>query len=1123
MKSSPARKPHIVSVAALLPLALAGGVLLFCGGFYLREVSNTEKSVLAQESVQVDALAHLFLAEIRPVAEDLQQLGNGEGLRAYATNGQSAEFDRAIQQAVLFSHLNPEFNQIRYLDNRGQEVLRIDRNGRIVPPGELQDKSGRPFFQKTSTLAAGQMYLSAFDLSVENGRVKQPPEPMLRFAMPIFDGTGQRRGVYVINFLGSSLFSHLQSLRPEGQSHLRVLNAEGYWLKAAQPEQEWGFMFSERNASTLARTEPELWARLASEPNGQTRHAGGSFSWRRIDLRQSVRGSLLSVFAEDGFLVIASEISGQEFGALLARLRVVFGVLTMLLLASAIFAGRMFRSRRLALQALRRSEENLTVTLHSIGDAVLATYAGARVTRMNLVAEKLMGWTQAEAQGRPVAEVFRIINEETRQPSVIPVDKVLATGEIHGLANHTILIARDGTECSIADSAAPIWDKQGKILGVVLVFRDVTESRRAQAELDRFFSLSLDFLAISSADGYFKRVSPAVTDVLGWSTEEFLARPFLDFVHPEDQAATLSEVERQVVMGEKVFHFENRYRHKDGRWRVLAWRSVPGPGGMMYATARDVTEKNETALALHRAHADLTRANAELAQASRLKDEFLATMSHELRTPLNAILGLSEALLEQVGGTLTPRQVKSVTTISTSGQHLLALINDILGLSKIEAGALELHVEPLNVDEFCQGCLAFVRTQAMQKKIGVAFEPDGRAAKFVADPKRFKQVLVNLLTNAVKFTPEGGRIGLTVAASEGEDMVRFTVWDTGIGIASGDQGKLFRPFTQIDSGLTRAQDGTGLGLALVAKLVELHCGSLALESEPGKGSRFIVTLPQIARLAPEPAPQEETDRRGFRRALIIEDDATSGAILANYLTELGLTSALHTHGEQSVEAALRERPDVILLDIQLPNESGWVVLAKLKEHPGTRDIPVAVISVVDEPQKSRGFGAAAHFTKPVTRAQLAQFLQRSVVEVALAAAPCIVRGPGRGPRILLAEDNEANIQTLGGYLEDKDYEMHYAMDGLVAVKLARELRPALILMDIQMPVMDGLAAMKEIRTDAALKDIPIVALTALAMSGDRQRCLAAGATDYLSKPVSLKALAALVKQLLSKNDESASI
>ncbi len=650
---------------------------------------------------------------------------------------------------------------------------------------------------------------------------------------------------------------------------------------------------------------------------------------------------------------------------------------------------------------------------------------------------------------------------------------------------------------------------------------------------DVLFSMSADLSEMSYA-------SPAATRVFGFTPQEFMADAGLwaRLVEPNDVALVQTALDR-ARCGESVT-VQFRMKHRDGtpRWldaTVVPVRNAQGEVECLDGIARDVTEarqledqlravardvmaKKEAELTLSRALDESRRANAELDQASRFKDEFLANMSHELRTPLNAILGLSETLLEQLADTVTPRQVMSLTTISTSGQHLLALINDILDLSKVEAGMLELNLDTVDLQGFCESCLAFVRTQALHKYIGVACEYDARVATLSADPKRLKQILVNLLTNAVKFTPVGGRIGLTVAAPEDEDVVRFTVWDTGIGIAPADAAKLFRTFTQLDSGLSRDQEGTGLGLALVAKLVELHGGSVVLESEPGHGTRFIVTLPLVTVLAPVlvPAPHDETDRRSYRRVLIIEDDPTSGAMFVKYLTEQGLSSVVHTRGEEAVDVALHERPDVIVLDIQLPGESGWMVLMKLKEHHATRDIPVVVISVVDEPQKSRALGAVAHFTKPVTRAQFADFFQRPAVAPPHRAARLTPAPSAVGPLVLLAEDNAANVQTIGGYLEDKGYAMLYAMNGLVAVQLARERHPALILMDIQMPVMDGLTAIREIRADASMQDLPIIALTALAMAGDRERCLAAGATEYLSKPVNLKGLAALVSRLVSQ-------
>jgi PAS domain S-box-containing protein len=339
-------------------------------------------------------------------------------------------------------------------------------------------------------------------------------------------------------------------------------------------------------------------------------------------------------------------------------------------LAILIFAARTirngFRLREQAEEALRASEEDLAVTLRSIGDAVMTTDIAGRVTGLNAVAEKLTGWTEAEAKGHPVDEVFRIIEEETRRPAIVPVERVLATGEIQGLANHTVLIGRDGVERPVADSAAPIREAEGQVRGVVLVFRDVTAERAAVAERDRFFSLSLDMLCIAKADGYFKRVSPSFTQTLGWSEEELLARPFLDFVHPDDQSATLLEVEKQVTRGEKVLAFENRYRHKDGPWRLLSWTSVPYADGIMYGAARDVTKSRA-------AEAELRTANETLADFKAALDEhaIVATTDRQGRiTYVNdKFCAISKYSREELMG--------QDHRIINSGHHPKAFIRDL--------------------------------------------------------------------------------------------------------------------------------------------------------------------------------------------------------------------------------------------------------------------------------------------------------------------------------------------------------------------------------------------------------------------------------------------------------------
>ncbi|MFN8384137.1 MAG: GAF domain-containing protein [Anaerolineales bacterium] len=387
---------------------------------------------------------------------------------------------------------------------------------------------------------------------------------------------------------------------------------------------------------------------------------------------------------------------------------------------------------------------------------------------------------------------------------------------------------------------------------------------------------------------------------------------------------------------------------------------------------------------------DLLRVNAELEHANRAKDEFLASMSHELRTPLTGILGLTESLLLSTYGKPNEKQSNALINIEASGRHLLELINDILDLAKIESNKFDIYPELLNIEEVCRASLIFVKEQAIKKSILLEYQEAKGVKTLFADSRRLKQILVNLLSNAVKFTPEKGKVTLAVRTDPEKGQIHFSVSDTGIGIAKEDLDRLFTPFTQVDSRLNRQYEGTGLGLVLVLRLAEMHGGNVQVETEPGKGSCFTVSLPWQAQVS-VPAETTQTD------------------------SEAPVTSA--------------------------PNSQGL---------------------------------------------------------------------------ILLVEDNPSNIEALGDYLQFKGYTVVVASNGVEALIKAEEINPTLILMDIQMPVMDGLEAMRRLRTDPRFTSTPIIALTALAMTGDRERCFEAGATDYLSKPVSLKELYEKVKKLLQQ-------
>ncbi|HEY9810407.1 MAG TPA: response regulator [Halomicronema sp.] len=525
-------------------------------------------------------------------------------------------------------------------------------------------------------------------------------------------------------------------------------------------------------------------------------------------------------------------------------------------------------------------------------------------------------------------------------------------------------------------------------------------------------------------------------------------------------------------------------------------------------------------IALARHEAELAQQNAaEVAlAANKAKSEFLANMSHELRTPLTAILGLSEALRDEVFGPLTTKQHQKLATIEQSGQHLLELINDVLDLAKIESGKMDLQMANTDILGLCQASLAFVRQQAYQKQIKLSSQISPHIKQVELDERRIRQVLINLLSNAVKFTPEGGQVWIEVDGNLEQEILTFTIADTGIGISQENITKLFKPFVQLDSSFTRRYAGTGLGLALVRQVVELHGGSVSLESEIGQGSRFTVSLPwklEAKKSLIEPSTLANL-AINLDTVLIVEDSPPAAEQIALYLSQLNVRKCeIHSLGTGTVEEAIKTNPDAIILDLQLPDRSGWDVLSQLKTEPRTQNIPVLIVSVADEPAKIKQYtGPSEYLLKPFSAYQF-QIALRKLLALATKEKTPLPLPQNDLPLILLAEDNEANINTIVEYLEIRGYRLATAFNGVEAVQMTQQLKPDLVLMDIQMPEMDGLQATRLLRATPEFTKMPIIALTSLAMPGDREKCFEAGVNEYLAKPVSLKKLVETITQHLA--------
>ncbi|WP_199310651.1 PAS domain S-box protein [Phormidium tenue] len=553
------------------------------------------------------------------------------------------------------------------------------------------------------------------------------------------------------------------------------------------------------------------------------------------------------------------------------------------------------------------------------------------------------------------------------------------------------------------------FNDSGEVTGYIGTLTDISDRKQAELELQKVsdrLALALNSGAIGCWEWDIQQNilvwDDRMYELYGYLKETNSHMPYevwANAVHPDDLHTT-ETILQQAILGQLEFDYEFRVIHPDQSIHFIkaygkVKRDSQGNAESMIGVNFDVSDRKQS-------ETKLQLANEELKRATRLKDEFLANMSHELRTPLNSILGMNEGLQEGIFGRINERQIQVLQTIEISSTHLLTLINDILDVAKIESGQVTLELTATDINSLCNSSLAFIKQQALTKRIQLIPRIPKNLPEIMLDERRIRQVLINLLNNAVKFTLEGGTITLEVSQVQLEssttnltplNYIKIAVIDTGIGISAENIQKLFQPFIQIDSALNRQYTGTGLGLALVKRLVELHGGTIELTSEVGVGSCFAINLPiNIG----DPAIEEQT-----------EHDLSGESQIGQSQTE-GLIS----------------------------------------------------------------------------------------------------------PLILLAEDNEANIATFSSYLEAKGYRILLATDGQQAINFAKAEQPDLILMDIQMPVIDGLEAIKQIRLDPNLVNIPIIALTALAMEGDRDRCLAAGANDYLSKPIKLKQLNLLIQQVL---------
>ena len=825
-------------------------------------------------------------------------------------------------------------------------------------------------------------------------------------------------------------------------------------------------------------------------------------------------------------------------------------------------------ARKQAEEALLKAGALQSAIFNSANFSSIATDANGVIQIFNVGAERMLGYTAAEVMNQITpAEISdpqeviaraKALSVELGTP-ITPGFEALVFKASRGIEDiyELTYIRKDGSRFPAVVSVTALRDAQDAIIGYLLIGTDNTARKQVEEErkkLDQrlrdqqFYTRSLiesniDALMTTDPSGIITDVNKQMEALTGCTRDELIGAPFKNyFTDPERAEAAI----KLVLSEKKVTNYELTARARDGRHTVVSYnattfydrdRTLQG----VFAAARDVTERNRLDQVLQEKNVELESAKFVAEQANLAKSDFLSSMSHELRSPLNAILGFAQ-LMESDSQSPTPSQKESIAQILDAGWHLLNLINEILDLAVIEAGTVSLSGESVSLDEVMLECRAMMEPQAQQRGISMTFPEFDNPCFVSSDRTRLKQILINLLSNAIKYNKVRGTVVVDYTVSD-PDRIRINIKDTGAGLPPEKLAQLFQPFNRLGQE-AGGEEGTGIGLVVTKRLVELMGGAIGVESTVGSGSVFWIELisaaaPQLAVEEGEAAayaPPQVPHGARLRTLLCVEDNPANLKLVEELIArrpDLRLLTAVN--GTLGIELARASQPEMILMDVNLPDISGIEAMKILREDPVTAHIPIVALSANAMPRdirKGLEAGFFRYLTKPIKVNEFMDTLRMALEFAEQRAAeegrpfPLLPPEPPPAPaarttglRILLAEDHPVNQEVARQILQRLGHHVVVAADGHAALAaLEQSGRGAfdLVLMDLQMPVMGGLEATAAIRDAerASGTHLPIVALTAHAMHGDRERYLEAGMDGYVTKPIDGVELTRVIDQLV---------
>ncbi|GAB6041144.1 hypothetical protein JCM17961_18180 [Endothiovibrio diazotrophicus] len=895
---------------------------LLLGGIWLMLSMDLEVSrarVEASQQAVARQTAHRLAHLVQDVVTDVKVLAGEPALHRLLDRGDAEAYRQASQALLNFSAQKRVYDQIRYLDGNGREVVRVNYDGHraaVVSAERLQDKARRYYFTDTFALEAGRIFISPMDLNVENGEIEVPYKPTIRIGTPVTDQEGRKRGIVLVNYRAALLLDQYRDLMAHSAAAAAategmLLNRNGFWLAAPDAADEWGFMLA--HGRSFARRFPAVWEKIRSNDEGTVSATQGLYTYATVyplkPSQYATTGSTDPGAPSDAPLdprnyhwkVVAFRPAGT-LPALDYRTYPIVcwsSILLLLLVAALTWAfARASLARRRGVAALAESESHLREITGTLAEGLYVADTAGRITYVNPEACRLLGRAERQLLGQHPHTLFHHHDGDPPPQAPCPIDHSISAGNRYR-NDQDAFRHDDGTLFPVTVSASPIL-RDGRVLGSVVAFHDISERRRMESELEDHRQ------------------------------------------HLEETVAT--------------------------RTRKLR---------------REIEERK-------RMEADLRQAKESAERASQAKSEFLAVMSHETRTPLNAILGMGEMLVDT---TLDKEQRGYLEVQLRAGKGLLQLIDDILDMAKLESGLFERHDETFYMAELIDSALMVFNDQTQGKEVILRhqIDPDIEGG-WLGDEGRLRQILINLIGNAIKFTPRGEvRVSVKPSPSGGrEKVVAFSVSDTGIGIDKEDQERIFAPFNQVDSSYTRRFGGTGLGLAIVCRLTEFLNGKLSVESEPGKGSTFVVSLPlerielpeaqpnalpaAVADTPPADATPSDAPSHGKGLKILLAEDAPDNSLLIEtYLRKSPHTIHTVINGQEAVEAAKSEHFDLILMDIQMPVMDGHEATRRIRawEREERREamtiVALTAHALKEDEQRSLAAGCDLHLTKPIRK------------------------------------------------------------------------------------------------------------------------------------------------------------